>query len=139
MAKQQGFYVKKGGNELKDAFERLQAAARGPALMMAAKVGILPIQNAAIANAPYLSGTLSRSIHTEEVQQTDHSAMAATGTDVDYAARQEFGFNATDVLGRTYHQPARAYMRPAYDDHRDDAIDETRAALRDIINGAANG
>jgi hypothetical protein len=139
MAKKRGFYVKSGDKELKAAFARLHAAARGPALTSAAKVGILPIQNAAIANAPYLTGTLARSIHTEEIEETDHSAMVATGTDVVYAARLEYGFNATDALGRTYHQPARAYMRPAYDDHRDEAIAEVEAALRDILSKAAFG
>jgi len=139
MPKKKGFYVKSGDKELKAAFRRLSAAARGPALTTAAKAGILPIQNAAIANAPYVTGTLSRSIHTEELEETDHSAMVATGTDVEYAARVEFGYNGTDSLGRTYHQPAQAYMRPAYDDKRQEAINETEDALREIVEKAAYG
>lgn len=139
MAKKSGFRIVSGDKALAAKFRQLKAAARGPALMAAAKVGILPIQNAAIENAPYLTGTLSRSIHTEEIDKTDHSAMVATGTDVEYAARQEFGFNDTDALGRTYHQPARPYMRPAYDDHRDEAVNEVEDALRDIIKSAAYG
>lgn len=123
----------KGDKELHAAFMKLKAAARGPALMTAAKVGILPIQNEAIDNAPYKSGTLSRSIHTEEVEETDHSAFVTTGTDVEYAARQEFGFNDTDSLGRTYHQSARPYMRPAYDNQREAAVNEVADALKDII------
>lgn len=123
----------KGDKELKAAFKRLSVAARGSALMTAAKAGILPIQNAAIENAPYLTGNLARSIHTEEVEKTNHSAKVATGTDVEYAARQEFGFNDTDARGRSYHQPARPYMRPAYDNHREEAIEEVSDALRDLI------
>src|SRR4026208_1768039 len=114
MAKKSGFRVISGDKQLAAKFRQVKAAARGPAPMTAAKAGILPIQNAAIENAPKLTTTLARSIHTEEISQTDHSAMAATGTDLNYAARQEFGFNDTDALGRTYHQPARPYMRPAY-------------------------
>jgi HK97 gp10 family phage protein len=136
MAKKSGFYVKSGDKELLAAFRALDEAARGANLMIAAKAGILPIQNAAIENAPYLSGTLSRSIHTEEVEQTKHSAKVTTGTDLNYAARQEFGFNDTDALGRTYHQPARPYMRPAYDRHRADAIAEVSDALRSLILAA---
>lgn len=135
MARRSGVTVK-GDKELKAAFKQLKAAARGPALMTAAKAGILPIQNEAVENAPYLSGTLKRSIHTEEVEQSDHSAMVTTGTDLDYAARQEFGFNDTDTLGRTYHQSARPYMRPAYDNKRSEAINEVQDALRDIILSA---
>lgn len=127
----------KGDKELHAAFKRLSAALRGPALVTAAKAGILPIQNAAIRNAPYVSGNLSRSIHTEVVEEKDDSAFVTTGTDVDYAARVEFGFNDTDKLGRTYHQPAKPYMRPAYDDERENAVKETQDALRDIIEAAA--
>lgn len=137
MAKRKsGFYVKSGDKELAAAFKALDAAARGPALMTAAKAGILPIQNDAIANAPYVTGTLSRSIHTEEIDQTSHSAMVATGTDVEYAARVEFGYNDTDTLGRSYHQSAKPYMRPAYDNKRAEAISEVAATLRDIIDAA---
>lgn len=125
-----------GDRELLAAFARLKAGARAGALAHAAEVGIKPIENAAIANAPYKTGNLRRSIHTEIVAQSDTYAEAATGTDVEYAARIEFGFNDTDALGRTYHQSARPYMRPAYAEHKADALEETLNALRDIVLAA---
>lgn len=125
-----------GDRELLAAIARLKGAARAGALARAAEAGIKPIENAAIANAPYKTGNLRRSIHTEIVAESDMYAEAATGTDVEYAARQEFGFNDTDALGRTYHQAARPYMRPAYADHRADALEETLNALRDIVLAA---
>lgn len=134
--KRTGFYIKSGDKELAAAFKKLSAAMRGPALTTAAKAGILPIQNAAIDNAPYLTGTLRRSIHTEEIEESAHSAMVATGTDVEYAARVEFGFVGTDSAGRSYHQSAKPYLRPAYDEQRDAAIEETKDALRELVEKA---
>lgn len=139
MAKRKtGFYIKSGDKELFAKFKALKAAARGPLLTTAAKAGILPIQNAAIKNAPYLTGTLRRSIHTEEIEEKATFAMVATGTDVEYAARIEFGFNETDSAGRSYHQSAKPYLRPAYDEERGAAIAETADALRELVEKAAN-
>lgn len=125
-----------GDKELLAAFARLKGAARAGALAHAAEAGIKPIENAAIAGATYKTGNLRRSIHTELVAQSDTYAEAATGTDVEYAARIEFGFNDTDSLGRSYHQAARPYMRPAYEEHKADALEETLNALRDIVLNA---
>lgn len=126
-----------GLDELKAVLAQMKDAARGPALMTAAKAGILPIQNRAIEKAPYLTGTLSRSIHTEEVASGPFSAEVATGTDVEYARRVEKGFEGVDALGREYHQAAQPYMRPAYDEGRDEAIGEVREALKDLVLSAA--
>lgn len=38
-----------------------------------------------------------------------------------YARRIEFGFMGTDKLGRTYHQAAQPFMRPAADAKKEDA------------------
>lgn len=126
-----------GDKELIAKFKRMQAAAQSGALKSAAIAGIQPIQNAAQAGAPYLTGTLRRSIHTEIVVDRPLYAEAATGTDVPYAARQEFGFSGVDALGRSYHQPARPYMRPAYEQQQAEAISETETALWEIVQNAA--
>lgn len=122
-----------GDKALLEKFKRLNIGVQVNALENAAKAGILPIQNEAIRNAPYKSGNLSRSIHTEVIKRSNSYVEVATGTDVEYAARQEFGFSKRDSLGRKYNQPARPYMRPAYDNKRNEAIKETSNALRDII------
>jgi HK97 gp10 family phage protein len=119
--------------EFRRVMMALKAAPSGNALVSIAKAGILPIQNAAIENAPYRSGTLRRSIHTEVLRSGATSAFVATGTDVPYARRLEFGFQDTDALGRRYNQAARPYMRPAYDTRRGEAIAEVEAGLRELI------
>jgi hypothetical protein len=125
-----------GEKALLAKFKNLSKAARGSALEKAATAGILPIQNEAIVLVAKDTGTLARSIHTETVQKSNSYAEVATGTDVGYAARIEFGFMQADSLGRHYNQPAQPYMRPAYDTKRQAAIDDTRASLIDLINAA---
>ena len=137
MARTRAKVTIKGADELKAKLRRMKAAAQGPALEAAASAGILPIQNAMIDKAPYLTGTLQRSIHTVPLIAEQYRAMVATGTDVPYAMRLEFGYNDTDALGREYHQAARPYARPAYDEQRSAAIRETTSALLDIILAAA--
>jgi HK97 gp10 family phage protein len=124
----------KGDKELKEKFQKLSKAAQGSALLRATQAGILPIQNEAIVLVPKDTGNLSRSIHTETIEARNTYAESATGTDVEYAARIEFGFMQADRLGRHYNQPAQPYMRPAYDNKKQEAENETKAALLDLIN-----
>ena len=58
------------------------------------------------------------------------------GTDVPYAARLEYGYVGPDSLGRTFHQPARPYLRPAFDNNKDAAIREVGEALADLLEKA---
>ena len=126
-----------GEKALKAKFQQLSKAMQGNALEKAATAGILPIQNEAITLVPVKSHTLQRSIHAETIKKSATYAEVATGTDVEYAARIEFGFmNKTDALGRHYNQPAQPYMRPAYDTKKKDAENDTKAALIDLINAA---
>jgi hypothetical protein len=122
--------------EFKAVMLALRNAPSGNALASVALAGILPIQNAAIIMAPYLSGTLKRSIHSEIKRADAFSAFVVTGTDVAYARRVEFGFDGVDSLGRTYHQAAQPYMRTAYDTHKSDAIGEVTEGLRSLIMAA---
>ncbi len=56
------------------------------------------------------------------------------------------GFEGPDALGRVYHQPARPYLRPAYDtkseegikDMKDVAADVLRQSLIDAANTVAS-
>lgn len=122
-----------GDKELLAQFRKLQGDIKAGALGRAAEAGMMPIQNAAAIKAPYKTGTLRRSIHTELIVQRALYAEAAAGTDVEYAARIEFGFNDTDALGRTYHQAAQPYLRPAYEENRAAALEAVIDTLRDIV------
>lgn len=71
----------------------------------------LDCMNKAKQAAPFLTGTLRRSIHAEP---DDGSGLTWTvGTDVEYARRIEFGFVGQDRLGRNYNQAAQPYLTPA--------------------------
>jgi phage gpG-like protein len=115
---------------------------------LALVAGALLIQNAAKAHAPYLSGTLRRSIHigghTFEGGDgagdigMNSATQVAVGTNLAYARRIELGFTGTDARGRTYNQPARSYLRKALDEQRDAAIREVASAFRDLLRAAVS-
>lgn len=121
-------------------------AVSGRQAELALVAGALLIQNAAKTDAPYLTGTLRRSIHigghTFEGGEgagdigMNTSQQVAVGTNLPYARRIELGFSGTDALGRTYNQPPRSYLRKALDEQRDAAIRETADAFRDLIRSA---
>ena len=104
----------------------------GPAVAAGLMAGAKVLETAAKQNAPVVTGNLRRSIHSESLGPLE----AGVGTDVVYAARVEYGFNGPDALGRVYHQPPRPYMRPAFDEHKDEAGDVARAAIADAIDAA---
>lgn len=118
-----------GDRELWAALGRLTGAVAGGTLLNAVKAGALIVQNDAKRRAPYESGTLRRSIHMETAESSRTRAAVIVGTDVEYAARQEFGFDGPDALGRVYHQSPHPYLRPARD--------ENQAAVHREINDAA--
>lgn len=126
-----------GAKELRAKFKDLDNAVKSRHLETAANAGILPIQNEAIQLVAKDTGTLARSIHTETIKSSDTYVEVATGTDVEYALRIEFGFHDKDSLGRHYNQPAQPYMRPAYDNKRGEAVDETQDVLKELILKAA--
>ncbi len=84
-----------GMSDLKKALEALGEAATGKMLAQAALAGALPIQNAAKEKSPKRTRTLSRSIHTEVEKEGETLAEVVVGTDVEYAAIQEFGGTIT--------------------------------------------
>ena len=64
------------------------------------------------------------------------SVAVYVGTDVQYARRIEYGFEGEDSRGRTYHQPAQPYLRPAIDENQEAVSREVGAALRDLLRAA---
>ena len=137
-----------GTKSLRAQFGRLEKNAQGKMLERAAVTGALLMQNDAKRRAPYLSGNLRRSLHIgghEELNPggqgidsrtgagvphpviSDTRAEVFVGTDVVYAATQEFGRGGI---------PAQPYIRPAFDTQRSAAVREMGEAMRDLIRAA---
>ncbi len=140
-----------GSESLRAKLNRLEAGMRERMVERALTAGALLVQNAAKQNAPYKSGTLRRSIHIgghedlnpdgvggqlPDPEVEGGSVSVYVGTDVEYARRIEFGFEGADALGRTYHQPAQPYLRPAIDENGAAVQREVGAALRDLLRAA---
>jgi hypothetical protein len=141
-----------GGPNLAAKMARLEAALTPERLEAAGIAGALKIVNAAKRNAPVVTGTLRRSIHVgghaaltgglgnaKDLGKGEMSAQRVNiriGTDLEYAARIEYGFSGRDSLGRNYDQPPKPYLRPAFDEHKDEAIREVGAALVVLVKKA---
>ena len=106
-----------------------QAEARFAEMAAAVKIG-MPIalmaggeviSNAAKGYSPYKTGNLQRSIHVESRDSTT----IAVGTDVEYAAAQEFGTSRG--------VPPHPYMRPAFDTTQAAVAAEIALALRRLL------
>jgi HK97 gp10 family phage protein len=82
----------------------LEVAAKAAARPMA-EAEAQPIEVAAKARAPVLTGTLRDSIHTEPDPENANAVLV--GSDVDYAIYVEYGTSDT---------PMQPFLRPAVDD-----------------------
>jgi HK97 gp10 family phage protein len=140
-----------GSDSLMRKLAGLREAVRGEMLERAVVAGALLVQNDAKRRAPFLTGTLRRSIHIgghDELNSDGESGNVPgpeitpteiavyIGTDVAYARRIENGFSGADRLGRTYSQPAQPYLRPALDENQAAVRHEVGEALRDLIRAA---
>lgn len=113
----------KGDDELVAKLQKLAGKATKAQARAALMAGALPIQTAAVQKAPVLTGTLRRSIHTETAETSD-GAVARVGTNVEYAPHQEFG---------TSRMAGQPYLRPAYDERKDEALREIGRALTEMV------
>lgn len=80
-----------GLDELLRDFGRLAEAVRGEALKAAGMAMALPVETSAKGKAPKRTRNLGRSIHWEVLEADDTHVLVGVGTDVEYAAVQEFG------------------------------------------------
>jgi len=96
-------------------------------LESATKSGALIVQNDAKIKAPYLTGNLKRSIHIETTEKTDTKVVVMVGTDLEYAAAQEFGTSRG--------VPAHPYLRPALDENDEAVKKEIKDALAAVLRG----
>ena len=88
-------------------------------------VELCPVKTGNLKNS--ISFTLDGKVHglnsaggqkakqSEGVKSSRDKDAVTVGTNVEYAARLEFGFQGTDSKGRKYNQPAQPYLRPAVD------------------------
>ena len=133
----------KGIRELQVNVRKLTKEIR-EVLPTALKAGALLIQNDAHKKAPYKSGTLKRSIHTNQVSDTE----VRVGTDVVYAAIQEYGgvINAKNAPWLTFKTDDGAwhrvksvtikpkpYLRPAFDENQGKVLDKIAAVIKALI------
>lgn len=143
--------------ELSKKLNALASLVKGAVLENALLAGALIIQNAAIENAPYDTGSLRKSIHIEIIERGSNYVKAKIGTDLVYAAIQEFGgtitaknspylvFELRGIDGidgglirvRSVTIPAHPYMRPAYMNNKDAVVNEIKDALLEQINKIA--
>jgi len=133
-----------GLGEFKAQLKRISGSVRGKMLADAGTAGLQLVTNVAIVKAPKRTGNLRRSIHTEVLEQTDNYAEVAVGTDVEYAAIQEFGgvIHQTNAWGKGITAnitiPPHPYLRPAWDERIDAVITEVKASLVELITQAAS-
>lgn len=113
----------RGDDELVATLRKLAGKATKAQARAALMAGALPIQTAAVQKAPVLTGTLRRSIHTETAETAD-GAVARVGTNVEYAPHQEFG---------TSRMAGQPYLRPAYDEKKNEALREIGRALTEMV------
>lgn len=114
-----------GMDDLKRKLVALETGMQARVLKNALTAGALPIQNEAKILAPYETGTLRRSIHTEIVMHGADRIVAEIGTDVDYAPHQEFG---------TRKMAAHPFLRPAFDTKLPEAKAEIVGAVKAQID-----
>lgn len=112
---------------------QMATAARTTALRAGVTSAALLVENDARPLAPYLTGTLRRSIRTELMQESETKMIAHVGSSEPYARRMELGFVGTDSLGRRYNQAPRPYLRPALDMNKDNIVREVGQAIAEII------
>jgi HK97 gp10 family phage protein len=103
-------------------------AMQGQALGAALQAGMLIIVNDAKDIVHKVTGNLARSLHVGEPIIEGSRATVRGGTNVEYAATEEFG---------NEFRPPHPYLRTAYDNNKEAAKEEAGAALADIVRQSA--
>jgi len=142
-----------GMPELLRKLDALGKEGKGQAMINALVAGAMKINNKAKDNAPHKTYTLKRSIHIGghvaesspdftsgdiggdysdvggEVIGEDNASVLI-GTNLIYAAAQEFGYPSGNI-------PAQPYLRPALDTEKEAAVEDIGKALKIQIDRAA--
>ena len=120
----------------KDVYAGLRRLARNASdanLGIALMAGALLIVNRAKELAPFDTGTLRRSITQSKWFKSGNQIAVRIGTNVIYAARLEFGYTGPDRLGRTFSQRPRPYLRPAFNEKLNEALNTVAKVLRKLL------
>lgn len=126
-----------GMDRIEAKFGRLREADRSAKLGAIVMAAAMTIEAAAKVKAPIDTGSLRRSIHGELLMATGNVAAAEVGTDLVYAAIQEFGGAAG--RGHTSIIPAHPYMRPALDENREKIAEDAAVLFRQFVEEAVRG
>lgn len=128
-----------GTEDLKKTFERLSDGLQGDFLETATRAGALPVLNQVRitvpegGRTPYKAGDYRKSFEMVTTKKTPARCEVQIGTDRPQARRLEFGFVGRDTLGRFYNQAPRPHIRPAFDENVQNAQNELRAAMEDLL------
>ena len=113
--------------DVNSKFANMTQALQGELLGKATQAGMLIIVNRAKSTVHKITGTLSSSIHVGEPKINGTQATVKGGTNLEYARTEEFG---------NEFRPPHPYMRPAFDNGKDEALQEITNALRDIVRAS---
>ena len=93
---------------------------------------------AARQNSPVDTGANRDSIYTEELVRSLSGEVyqLKISPHMPYSKRLEYGFVGADSLGRVYHQQPRPYMRPAFDENKDDARQVIKETVLEAVQQA---
>ena len=145
----------KGIRNLRKKLTKLGKTGNRQAREAAVKAGLLVIQNQAKQNVDKQTGTLARSISSEVKSQGERTE-GRTGTNLEYARMEEFGtaglpggvlrpknaeYLVFEVGGQVVQtkevrRDPHPYLRPAFDQKKNEAVLEIRRALKKIIQKA---
>ncbi len=126
-----------GWDELRRKLRQLEQSVAAKSVLAAVESGALAIENQAKENCPVVTGNLRRSLHHETVESNADTAVVDIGTDVVYARRVHDGFVGKDSLGRHYNQAGNPYLLSAFDEKKSEAMSETSAALKQLVDRAS--
>lgn len=135
-----------GDAELRAKLKRLQGNVNGQQMATALAAGGMLIVNTAKTKAPVITGTLRSSIHVGGYTQlsddfghnprgadysdlggktvTRSGASVQVGTNIEYGPPVEFG---------TGRRSAKPFLRPAYDEEKNNAVQEVADTLRELV------
>lgn len=119
-----------GARELERVLKLLPKQIRGAVLQRSVMAGATPIRKAAKANAPRASGALANSI----VARKDKTAGASAAVKIGPTRKRFYGLFAE--FG-TSTQPAKPWLRPAFETTKGEALNRIGKALGRNIEKAA--
>ncbi len=139
----------RGNKKIEAALKKMSQEMRKKAVPAAVVSGALVVANDAKRRAPFITGTLRRSLHigghgdktpghkigpppTKPLpppKWRGATLVAFVGTNLVYAPPVEFGMS---------NRVAKPYLRPALDQNKQTVKAEMRAVLKDFINRAGN-